>query len=68
MTLSVDTFLKAANMDVHNIRISIIKLNTDCTMPWTPTVASNTWSLQENDAWSLQENRQSECAYYIVAI
>ena len=55
-------------MDVHNIRISIIKLNTDCTMPWTPTVASNTWSLQENDAWSLQENSQSECAYYIVAI
>ena len=37
-------------------------------MPWTPTVASNTWSLQENDAWSLQENSQSECAYYIVAI
>ena len=42
--------------------MSAIKLNTDGICPGH--LASNAWSLQENNAQSLQENSQSERAYY----
>ena len=60
-------FLTSVNWPQHNhisIRMSTIKLHTDCVCFGHLQVASNARSLQENNAWSLQENSWSECGYY----